>query len=57
VEIVDNQRTDPGVSRMSADLTLARERLGYQPRKTLAEGLRLTLERDPRFKWEPSRAG
>jgi UDP-glucose 4-epimerase len=54
VEVVNNQRTDPGVSRMSADLTLARQQLGYQPRVSLSEGLRLTLERDPRFKWESS---
>lgn len=51
-EILYNPRTDPGVSRMCADLTLARERLGYQPRISLPEGLRITLERDPRFKNE-----
>lgn len=48
-EVVNNPRTDPGVSRMCADITLAREKLGYQPRVSLPEGLRLTLERDPRF--------
>ncbi len=48
-EVVYNPRTSPGVSRMCADLGLAGEKLGYQPRVTLAEGLRLTLERDPRF--------
>jgi nucleoside-diphosphate-sugar epimerase len=51
-EIITHSRTDPGVSRMCADLTLAREKLGYQPRISLAEGLRLTLERDPRFSKE-----
>jgi nucleoside-diphosphate-sugar epimerase len=50
VEIIENPHTDPGVSRMQADLTLARQKLGYRPRISLAEGLRLTLERDPRFK-------
>jgi len=50
VEIIENPHTDPGVSRMQADLTLARQKLGYQPRISLAEGLRLTLERDPRIK-------
>jgi UDP-glucose 4-epimerase len=50
VEAIANPRSDPGVSRMRADLTLASERLGYQPHFTLEEGLRLTLERDPRFK-------
>jgi UDP-glucose 4-epimerase len=49
VEVVTNPRTDPGVSRMCADLSLVREKLGYTPRASLAEGLRLTLERDPRF--------
>jgi UDP-glucose 4-epimerase len=48
-EIVYNPRSDEGVSRMCADLTLAGEKLGYTPRVTLAEGLRLTLERDLRF--------
>lgn len=54
-EVVYSPRTDPGVSRMCADLTLARERLGYRPRVSLEEGLRLTLERDVRFKNEPTR--
>jgi len=49
-EAIVNPRTDPGVSRMRADITLAREKLGYQPRFSLEEGLRLTLERDARFK-------
>ncbi|HEX7973572.1 MAG TPA: NAD-dependent epimerase/dehydratase family protein [Anaerolineales bacterium] len=52
-EVIKNPRTDPGVSRMRADLTLAREKLGYQPHISLADGLRLTLERDPRFRREP----
>lgn len=51
-ETIINERTDPGVSRMRADLTLAREKLGYQPRFSLSEGLRLTLSRDPRFQRE-----
>lgn len=54
-EIMFNPRTDPGVSRMCADLTIAQESLGYQPRISLAEGLRLTLERDARFKSEATR--
>jgi UDP-glucose 4-epimerase len=49
-ELMDNPRGTPGVSRMCASLALAREKLGYQPRIKLADGLRLTLERDPRFK-------
>jgi len=49
-ETILNPRSDPGVSRMCADLRLGREKLGYQPHFSLEEGLRLTIERDPRFK-------
>jgi UDP-glucose 4-epimerase len=49
-EIIYNPRSDPGVPRMCADLTLAKEKLGYQPQVNLEEGLLLTLERDRRFK-------
>jgi len=48
-ELVYNPRSDAGVSRMCADLTLAGDKLGYTPRVTLAEGLQLTLEQDLRF--------
>jgi UDP-glucose 4-epimerase len=44
---------DPGPSRMQADLTLAKKKLGYQPRFSLQEGLRLTITRDPRFQPPP----
>lgn len=54
-EVVENPRTDPGVARMCADLTLAKEKLGYQPRVSLQEGLRLTLERDRRITREHTR--
>ena len=54
-EVLYNPRTDPGVSRMCANLALAKERLGYQPRISLAEGLRLTLEKDHRFRSEATR--
>ncbi|RME87126.1 MAG: NAD-dependent epimerase/dehydratase family protein [Anaerolineae bacterium] len=49
VEVVYNPRTSGGVSRMCADLTLAREKLNYRPSISLPTGLRLTLQRDPRF--------
>ncbi|HEY58387.1 MAG TPA: NAD-dependent epimerase/dehydratase family protein [Anaerolineae bacterium] len=48
-EVLTNPQANGGVSRMCADLTKAREKLGYRPRFSLEEGLRLTLERDPRF--------
>jgi UDP-glucose 4-epimerase len=51
-EVIYNPRTDPGVSRMCADLTVARDKLGYQPRVSLDDGLRLTLDRDARFTGE-----
>jgi UDP-glucose 4-epimerase len=54
-EVMYNPRTNPGVSRMAADLTLAREKLGYRPRVSLADGIRMTLERDPRFRNDASR--
>ena len=55
VEVIHNPKYAPGVSHMAADLSLAREKLGYQPRFSLEDGLRLTLERDPRYKKEPTR--
>ncbi|OGO26287.1 MAG: epimerase [Chloroflexi bacterium RBG_16_52_11] len=51
-EVIYNPRTEAGVSRMCADLSLARELLSFQPRVSLSEGLRLTLERDHRFRRE-----
>lgn len=54
-EVITNPHTDPGVSRMCASLVLAREKLGYQPRFNLEEGLRLTLERDARLRKDATR--
>ncbi len=51
-EVIYNPRTLPGVSRMRADLSLVYDKLGYQPHISLTEGLRLTLERDLRFRRE-----
>lgn len=49
-EIIYTPRNDPGVSRMCADLTLAKKSLGFEPRTSLEDGLKRTLEEDPRFK-------
>ncbi len=38
-----------GVSTMQADLDLARDVLGFEPRIELADGLRMILAQDPRF--------
>jgi hypothetical protein len=49
-EVIYNPKTSGGVSRLCADLTLAREKLNYRPSIELVDGLRLTLKRDSRFK-------
>ena len=48
--VVYNPQTSGGVSRMRADLNLAKEKLRFTPSIKLEEGLRLTLQRDARFK-------
>jgi len=48
--VVYNTQTSGGVSRMKADLTLAKEKLRFVPYIKLEEGLRLTIQRDARFK-------
>jgi nucleoside-diphosphate-sugar epimerase len=48
--IVYNSQTSAGVSRLCADLTLAGQKLNYKPAINLEEGLRLTLQRDLRYK-------
>ncbi len=49
-EVIYNSQTSGGVSRMAADITCAREKLNFRPSIKLADGLRLTLQRDPRFR-------
>lgn len=49
-EILYTPRNDAGVSHLCADISLAKKDLSFTPRHTLADGLQLTLERDPRFK-------
>ena len=49
-EVIYNPKTSGGVSRLCADLTLAKEKLNYRPSIGLVEGLRFTLKRDQRFK-------
>jgi UDP-glucose 4-epimerase len=50
VDALYNSNTAGGVSRMRADLTLAIQKLNYHPSIKLDDGLRLTLQRDSRFK-------
>jgi UDP-glucose 4-epimerase len=47
VRILYSQAEDGGVPRLVADLTLAREKLGFRPRVSLEEGLRRFLTHDP----------
>ena len=49
-EVIYNSRTPGGVSRLCADLSLAKDKLNYRSSIGFAEGLRLTLKRDSRFK-------
>ena len=48
-EVIYNQKSSAGVSRMCADLTLASQKLGYRSSISLDDGLRLTIQRDRRF--------
>lgn len=49
VNLLYNRTQSGGVSRLVARVTLAHELLGWAHRTDLDQGLRLTLERDPRF--------
>ena len=46
---MDMENQDVGPSRMCADISLARSKLGYRPRVSLQEGLERMVEQDPRF--------
>jgi UDP-glucose 4-epimerase len=48
-DVLYNRNQSWGVSRLVADVTLAQKLLGWRPRTDLDQGLRLILERDPRF--------
>ncbi|MBM3152184.1 MAG: NAD-dependent epimerase/dehydratase family protein [Chloroflexi bacterium] len=49
-DIVFNAKISGGVKQLSADLELVGQKLNYKPAISLEEGLRLTLQRDARFK-------
>ncbi len=49
-EVIYNSQTSGGVSRMAADLSCAKDKLNFRPSIKLADGLRLTLQRDTRFR-------
>ena len=48
-DVIYNPRVSAGVSRMSADITQAKRKLSFKPSISLDEGLRLTIQRDPKF--------
>jgi len=48
--IIYSAQISGGVSRLCADLSLAAQKLNYNPSISLEEGLRLSLQRDVRFK-------
>lgn len=48
-ERVWNREKTGGVSRLVADIAMAREYLGFQPTTSFEDALRLTLDIDPRF--------
>ncbi|MBN2002490.1 MAG: NAD-dependent epimerase/dehydratase family protein [Anaerolineae bacterium] len=52
IELLHSPAESGGVSRLCADIAAARQLLSYDPQVDLAQGLRLTLERDPRFQKE-----
>lgn len=47
--VIYNPKIAGGVSRMCADISLAAQKLNFKPSISLEEGLRLTLQRDPRL--------
>jgi len=49
VHPLPNADQSGGVSRLVADISLARRKLGFSPRTDIDKGLRLLLERDPQF--------
>jgi UDP-glucose 4-epimerase len=49
-EVLYNAQSSGGVSRMAADVRASREKLNFAPSIKLEDGLRLTLQRDSRFR-------
>lgn len=49
LHILHSSAESGGVSRLVADIRLAREKLGFRPRVSLDEGLRRVLTEDPQF--------
>jgi len=50
VHPLHNAGESGGVSRLVADISLAKRKLGFDPKTDIDKGLGLLLERDPQFK-------
>jgi len=50
VNVIHSGAQTGGVTRLCADITQAKQLLGFAPKVDLDTGLKLTLERDPQFK-------
>jgi len=48
--VIYNSQASAGVSRLCASLAMVEKKLNYKASISLADGLRLTLQRDPRFR-------
>jgi UDP-glucose 4-epimerase len=49
-QVIHNPQHEGGPSRMQADINLAKSKLGYKPKISLRQGLKLTLTQDEHFK-------
>jgi UDP-glucose 4-epimerase len=49
LHVLHSSSESGGVSRLVADISLAREKLGFRPRVSLEEGLRRVMTEDPQF--------
>lgn len=56
-EIVYNHKSNPGPDRLCADITLAAEKLGFQPMTSLESGLSKTIQFDPKLSQMAKQAG
>lgn len=49
IDWIRKEDQDPGPGRMCADIELAKDRLGYEPRVSLKQGLQRIMDKDDRF--------
>jgi len=56
-EIVYNHKSNPGPERLCADISLAKDKLGFQPMTSLESGLQKTIQFDPKLSQMAKQAG